>query len=107
MLSADERQRAERFRHERACTHFVAGRATLRRALADYLDRDPQQIHFTYGEHGKPLLTDEAATGLRFNLSHSGELAVLALARNRAVGVDVEQVNPDRATNDIARRFFS
>ena len=64
-------------------------------------------VHFSYGEHGKPLLSDETATGLHFNLSHSHELAVLALAKRRAIGVDVEQVNAERATDDIARRFFS
>ena len=107
LLSDDERERAGRFRHARAYSHFVLGRATLRQILSDYLDRDPAGIFFDYGAHGKPSLSDEAETGLHFNLSHSHELAVLAMTRGRAVGVDVEQINPERATDEIARRFFS
>jgi 4'-phosphopantetheinyl transferase len=107
LLSTAEREQAARFSHARSRLHFVAGRAVLRQILADYLDRDPAAIEFKFGKHGKPHLADEADTGLRFNLSHSGELAVLAVARGRAVGVDVEQISAQRATHDIAQRFFS
>jgi 4'-phosphopantetheinyl transferase len=107
LLSPAEREQAARFSHARARLHFVAGRALLREILADYLDRDPAAVDFKFGKHGKPHLADEADTGLRFNLSHSGELAVLAVARGRNVGVDVELISAQRATDDIAQRFFS
>jgi 4'-phosphopantetheinyl transferase len=67
-----------------------AGRNALRRALGRYLDREPAAIELTGGEHGKPALAGERPPPLRFNLSHSGELALIAVTAEREVGVDVE-----------------
>lgn len=101
-LSADEIERADRFKFDRHRVDFVAGRAAMRLLLGAYFDATPATLHFSYGERGKPSLP-----ALDFNLSHSGGLALLAVARSRAVGVDVEQVRPEVDTEGIARRFFS
>ena len=65
-------------------------------------------IDFVYGPQGKPdVAASQNSSRLRFNLSHSGELALVAVSRNVELGVDVEQIKPDFAGLEIARRFFS
>jgi 4'-phosphopantetheinyl transferase len=108
VLSTEERARAGRFHFQQDRDAFTAARGTLRRLLGSYLDRQPEDLRFVLGPHGKPALlpgTPEAA--LRFNVSHSGELALIACAWNREVGVDVEKHRPGFAGEAIARRFFS
>jgi 4'-phosphopantetheinyl transferase len=107
-LSADERARAERFRFDRDRHRFVACRARLRELLGGSLEVAPEQVAFDYGPHGKPVLAGKlGASGLRFNLSHAGERAAVALAYGCEVGVDIEQVGalPDAA--QLAERFFA
>jgi len=104
-LSADERERGRRFRFERDRRRFVAARGLLRVLLGRYLDVHPAGVRFGYGPRGKPFLA--SGDGLRFNVSHSGGLALLAFAWRREVGVDVERVRPVPEAEDIARRYFS
>jgi 4'-phosphopantetheinyl transferase len=85
---------------------FVLSHAVLRRLLAPYCDRTPSQLAFAYGLHGKPAL----AVGMgdvRFNMTHSGCVAAYALARDREVGIDIEQHRQPVDLQDIAERFFS
>lgn len=80
----------------------------LRRLLGAYGDVSPDALEFVAGEHGKPSLAGAAAgRGLEFNLAHSGEIALVAIARGRAVGVDVERWDPGIDHRDLAERFFS
>ncbi len=76
--------------------------------MGRYAGREPSAIAFRYGGWGKPGL-DEArdGDGLQFNLSHSGDLALLAVARGRRLGIDVEAVRPMADAGPIAARFFS
>lgn len=104
VLSADERERARRYRRAADQDRFVVARGMLRRVLSRYLASEPQEIRFGYGMYGKPELPDQA---VRFNLSHSGVLALCAIARDRAVGVDVECERPILEIDQIARRYFS
>jgi 4'-phosphopantetheinyl transferase len=104
-LSADERERAGRFRFERDRRRFVVARGLLRRLVGRYLDREPASVRFGYGPRGKPSVA--AGDGIRFNLSHSAGLALLAFAWRREVGVDVERLRPVPEAEDIARRYFS
>ena len=90
-LSADERARAARFKFDRDRRRYVVGRGTLREILAFYLGTHPGEIGFAYGEHGKPMLADRAASrDIEFNASGSQELAVCAVTVGRQVGVDIE-----------------
>jgi 4'-phosphopantetheinyl transferase len=108
ILSPDELARANRFHFEKDKNHYIVGRGSLRELLGRYLEQPPSAIEFSYGEHGKPALGEaHATTGLNFNLSHSGGLAVYAFARERTLGIDVEQIRPDFVSEDIARRYFS
>jgi 4'-phosphopantetheinyl transferase len=104
LLSADEQQRAARFLFPRHRAAYVVARGLLRTLLARYLDTDPSALRFTYNPHGKPDLPDAE---LRFNLAHSHGLAVYAVSRKRTVGVDVEHVRTEVATDAIAKRHFS
>ncbi|MDD5541795.1 MAG: 4'-phosphopantetheinyl transferase superfamily protein [Acidobacteriia bacterium] len=107
VLSTDERARATRFYFDRDRNRFTATRALLRLLLGRYLKVPPQSIEFSYGPHGKPFLTEEAHSKVRFNVSHSHEKALLAFAKRFDLGVDVEHQRPERATEELAKRFFS
>ena len=105
LLSEDELERAARFRFERDRRRFVAGRSTLRRLLAGYVDAAPAAISFEYGPNGKPDVPDAPVS---FNVSHSGSHALFAVGPRFELGVDVEVLGQTR-TDDllVAKQFFS
>jgi 4'-phosphopantetheinyl transferase len=108
MLDAPERERVERFRFDDDRIAFALRRGWVRHVLAGYLGRQPEGLRFAVSEFGKPQLAgSDAAAGLRFNLSHSVDVAVLAVVPARRVGVDVERVRPGRDLEALATRFFS
>jgi 4'-phosphopantetheinyl transferase len=105
MLDPDELNRAGRFHFEKHQRHFIVARGFLRSVVARYLETQPEALRFSYGAYGKPALASEHV--LRFNLSHSHQVALLAVALDAELGVDVEHIRADFASEDIARRFFS
>ena len=108
LLTTDERERAARYHFEKDRHHFIVARGMLRTILGNYLRMEPEKLRFGYGSHGKPFLFEEQnQAGLRFNLSHSGGLALLAVSRSCELGVDIEFIRPDIAEEKIADRFFS
>ncbi len=108
MLSADEQARASRFFFERDRTRFAVARAALRGILGRYLGVPPTRVEFSYGRRGKPALAARPGTpALRFNLAHSDGRALCAVAVGRDVGVDLERLRPDFATDAVAAHFFS
>lgn len=107
LLSEDEITRADRFIRELHRQRFALARGLLRWLLGAYLETAPEAIEFRYTEQGKPFLRDTPDdTGFQFNVSHSGDLALFAFTRDRALGVDVEQMRPRTEGDKIARRFF-
>lgn len=107
-LSVDEQERACRFHFERDRTRYIVARGTLRSILGRYLDREPGDLQFVYGLHGKPCLCDEQGrAAIHFNLAHSHRLAVYAFAQRREVGIDLEYVRPIPHLQQIAASFFS
>ncbi len=107
-LSAAERQRASRFVRESDCRRFIVGRAWLRTLLSQRLDVAPASIEFVYGKHGKPALALQfAESGWRFNISHSGGVAVYGFSFEREIGIDLETIRPIPDADDIATRLFS
>jgi 4'-phosphopantetheinyl transferase len=106
ILAPDELRRAARFHFERDRSHFVAARAQLRQVLSRYLSRPPRRIQFRYGERGKPYLAD-SRLNLQFNLTHSGDLALVGLALGTDVGIDIEFHRSGITDEGIAERFFS
>jgi 4'-phosphopantetheinyl transferase len=106
-LVPDERQRASEFRFEDPRRRYVIARGTLRRLLGEYLHVEPTSIELTFDENQKPHLASQHATAdLHFNVSHSGDLAVIGFALGCEVGIDVEQLRDVGHLEQIARRFF-
>jgi len=103
-LEDHELERASRVHFEKHRNHFVVGRGGLRHVLARYVDVRPEEFRFSYGDYGKPALAEGQ---LRFNMSHSHGVALFAVSTDRELGVDVEHVRADFASEDIAQRFFS
>ena len=107
-LSLDDRMRADRFKFEADRRRFCAARASLRLILSRYLQVKPGRLQLEPGEFGKPFMADrKLAQGLRFNLSHSHQLALIAISRDREIGVDVEFMRSDFVTDEVATHFFS
>ena len=101
-LSSDERARADRFRFPSDRAAYVLTRAIARDLLAGYCGVAPATLTFEYGATGKPRLAERDVP--RFNISHSGTLAVIAIARGE-VGIDVERRKPPMP--EVSRIVFS
>ena len=108
LLADDEVVRAHRVRVEEDQRRFAVCRANLRMILSRYLDCRPADVRFRTGSHGKPFL-DPATHGqrLRFNVSHSHELALVGVTAAGEVGVDIERVRPLEDIDAIVARHFS
>jgi 4'-phosphopantetheinyl transferase len=108
LLSADERQRAERFVFQRDRRRYTVARARLRQLLGERLGAAPESLQFAYNRHGKPALARRPGErDLRFNVSHCGEVAAYAFTEGREVGVDVEEVRALPDADEVAMRFFA
>ncbi len=109
LLTAGEKQRADRFHFDRHRRRFIVRRGVLRLLMAAYLGRRPEEVRFGEGEKGKPFVTQAAtaAESLHFNLSDSKDLAVFAVTRGAELGVDVEVLRPMPDAQSIAESFFS
>lgn len=107
VLSPQEQHRASRFRFERDRARFVASHGGMRVILAAYLDRPAAEIAFVQEARGKPGLDPSVgAESLRFNLSHSGDWAILTVAQHE-VGADIEQVRPMVDVEQVAATVLS
>lgn len=108
VLSPDEQRRAGKFHFQRDREHFVAARGALRVILSRYTGATPHSLRFSYDSFGRPsLVAETGSTPPHFNVSHSGGVALYAVADVREVGVDIEHVREDLAGLEIAERFFS
>jgi len=105
LLSQDEHQRAGRFHFESDRKRYIAGRQFLRKLLSAYLKTDFMGVSLHYSPKGKPSLGP--ASEIRFNVSHSGKIALFAFVRGKEIGVDVEQLHKEVSVKEIAGRFFS
>jgi len=105
LLSPDEQERAERLLDQQGQQRFIQARSALRIILGKYLEVAPSELAFGYGEHGKPFVQDPT-TDLCFNLTHSHELALLAVTHKAEVGIDLERPQARSNAQAIARRLF-
>lgn len=105
-LPAEERERAAKMRAGEVRERWLAARWALRGVLGHCLEQEPARIELIVGERGKPMLADDRGS-LRFNLSHSGDLALVAVTREREVGVDVERIRPRGDLLALARRALA
>ncbi len=107
-LSKDERIKAERFHFQKHREQFIVSRGALRSILSRYLDINPGTLRFSYNLYGKPyLVANQGATTLDFNLSHSEGIALIAITKNRDIGIDIEQIRTNFPCQPIAEKFFS
>jgi 4'-phosphopantetheinyl transferase len=103
-LSAEECERASRLRG-RARARFIITRSALRARLAAYLDRPPESIAFRYGATGKPML--QGVGDVHFSVAHSGDVALVAVARAAPVGVDLERIRAVPRRRRVAARVLA
>jgi 4'-phosphopantetheinyl transferase len=103
-LSEPEHAHAARLRA--GAPRWVAARAALRGVLARYLGVPPERVAFVTGADGKPRLAPGPGADLRFNLSHSGGVALIAVRLGREVGVDLEELRDGVDGDAVAREFF-
>jgi 4'-phosphopantetheinyl transferase len=107
-LSADELARAARYRFEGDRRRYTVARGVLRAILGSYAGVPAPALRFLYGPHGKPRLAEETGGArLRFNLAHSQDRALSAVALERQVGVDLERITPDIEDDLVAGHLFS
>jgi 4'-phosphopantetheinyl transferase len=104
-LSADERARATRFGSDALRRRYVIGRATLRALLGRRLQTPPEAVMLARGRRGRPRLA--AAGTLDFNVSHTQEVLLAAIADGITIGVDVEHAGRAINTAGIARRCLA
>nr|VFJ65439.1 MAG: 4'-phosphopantetheinyl transferase [Candidatus Kentron sp. DK] len=105
-LAEEERLRAERFYFPEHRRHFIVARGVLRVLLGRYLRQPPGKIRFAYNRYGKPF--PDPDDGFRFNLSHSGGMALYAFARRGEIGIDMEWMGRGVGEMEqIAERFFA
>jgi len=107
-LSADEIARSSRFHFDKDRVHFTRCRAALRSLLGDYLAIPAPEVRFEYHASGKPqLAADQNPRALQFNVSHSANMALIAVGSDHRLGVDLERIRGDVDTSSLAERFFS
>jgi len=108
VLSADEIARASRFHFDKDRIHFTRCRSALRSILSGYLAIPVTEIRFEYLASGKPQLeAGQNPRALQFNVSHSANMALIAVGSEHRLGVDIEKIRDDVDTNSLAERFFS
>jgi 4'-phosphopantetheinyl transferase len=104
ILSTSERDRADRFSFEKDQARFISCRASLRLLLSRYTAVPPDKIAFRYEPQGKPALVD---AGWHFNVSHSRDLAAIAISHDAPVGIDLELIDPVFPRGDVAPEFLA
>ncbi len=115
VLSDDERARAARFVRARDRRRFARCRASLRQILGGLLRESPHSLRFRAAGQGKPELDfsamgvneGDARAAIRFNVSHSSDLALIGVCRGRELGVDVERIKQVIEADRIVASFFS
>ena len=107
LLSESEKIKADRFKFPQHQRRYQAVHGILRMILARYVNLDPAQINFTHSDRGKPYLTDDCnPLNLQFNLSHSENMAIVGISRDRRIGVDLEKIRSMENAEQLAQRFF-
>jgi 4'-phosphopantetheinyl transferase len=105
VLDHSERERAELQVHPLARHRVIQVYGRLRFILADYLGQDPAQIRIAKAAHGKPYLPDYPDWA--FNLSHTADRLVIAVARHCQLGIDIEHCHPRRSLPALVNKCFA
>jgi 4'-phosphopantetheinyl transferase len=107
-LAGDELEKSGKFYFEKDRARYIVAHGLLRLILSRYAQSEPGELGFCLSDYGKPALAGESCgNAIRFNLSHSHGLALVAVNRHREIGIDLEWVRDDLEVEQIANRFFS
>ena len=108
LLSSVEQDRASKFKFETDRRRYITAHAALRSILSSYVNSPARELQFASGPYGKPKLAPiHDKKKIAFNLSHSHEVALIAITQGREIGVDVEWVRENFAFDEVAQRFFT
>ncbi|MCK5897787.1 MAG: 4'-phosphopantetheinyl transferase superfamily protein [Methylococcales bacterium] len=105
LLNTEENIRWQRFKFEKHRHQYLATRALVRTTLSKYVPIKAQDWQFLKNDYGKPAISPPQ--NLFFNLSHTENLIVCAVSRQKNIGVDIETINHKSSITEIAQRFFS
>ena len=107
ILSPDEVQKLNKYRKEEDRINFLSGRGMARNLLGTLLNIEPYKVEFHYSDYDKPFIAEKQnTTDVQFNVSHSGEIVVIALNTHNQIGVDLEYMTSLEDMDDIARMIF-
>jgi 4'-phosphopantetheinyl transferase len=107
-LADQESSRADRFLHRKDAENYIVARSILRQLLGNYLGRKPGEIAIETGKFGKPYVAKHMnSKELKFNISHSGELCLIAARWESEIGIDLEKIRDDVLVEDLANRYFA
>ena len=106
-LSPEEKSRAQRFKFDIHRNRFIVSHGFVRTVLANYLTIEANEINYLKGEQGKPYLANPNPNNLQFNLSHTKDVALLAVTKKVAVGIDIEHNDRKTDWKGICQRFFT
>jgi len=108
ILSEDERERADKLKVEDKKQQYIITRGALRQRLGLLTDIEPEDFVFKILEHGKPVLANNRqCADITFNVSHSNDLALIAIAQKQTIGIDIEKINHASDHQALMTRFFS
>ena len=103
LLDQVELTRANNYVFQKDRNRFITDRVNLKKILSQYMGVDPRDVRFSYNDYGKPYLLN---SGIRFNLSHSGDMSVYAVSRSE-IGVDIEKTRDLPYIDEIANFYFT
>lgn len=107
LLSEEERYKWLTMRSKTKKQEYLVARGSLRIILSQYIyNTRPEKLNIAADPFGKPALENTENHCIQFNLSHTREKAVVGIAINKRIGVDIEYMNPDRNWREIASRYF-
>jgi 4'-phosphopantetheinyl transferase len=107
LLSPSEKGAASRFYFEGHRLSYIFAHGMLRHVLSNYVRHAPTQIRFELNSYGKPFLKASDPGHVQFNMSHSGDVVLIGVIRDRQIGVDVELTRPLRDFAAIAQKNFT
>jgi len=108
ILSEDERDRADKLKVDDKKQQYIITRGTLRQRLGLLTNIEPEYFVFEHLEHGKPVLVNDARyADIKFNVSHSHDLALIAISQKQNIGIDIEKINHESNHQALMTRFFS
>jgi 4'-phosphopantetheinyl transferase len=103
-LSVEETDRLNKFHFKKDKDCFVASRGALKDILARYINRLPSQLNIRYAQYGKPFLNN---SNIHFNVSHSNQYILIAIAKHIPLGIDIEYCNQDLDFLTLAKNICS